>query len=246
MIETWRSKLNCGNKVGVLIMDLSKAFDIINHDLFLSKLKAYGFNENSVSFIRSYLTNRYQRTKIGSTFSDWNKIITGVPQGSILGPLFFNIFINDLFLFANKSEICNYADDNTLYSANKNINQIISNLSNDFETLTKWFYDNYMVLNPDKCHFMTLGFQDQNFDFHYKNVVIKNSAEEKILGITIDNKLNYKAHTINLCIVANPKLSALCRISNYIDSGKCKLSIDAFVKSQFSYCPLMDVLYSRI
>ena len=60
MIETWRSKLNCGNKIGALIMDLSKAFDTINHDLFLSKLKAYGFNENSVSFIRSYLTNRYQ------------------------------------------------------------------------------------------------------------------------------------------------------------------------------------------
>ena len=82
-------------------------------------LNPYGFNGNSVSFIRSYLTNRYQRTKIGSTFSGWNKIITGVPQGSILEPLFFNIYIHDLFLFANKSEICNYDDDNTLYSANQ-------------------------------------------------------------------------------------------------------------------------------
>ena len=80
MIETWILKLNYGNKVGAIIMDLSKAFDTINHDLFLSKLKAYGFNESSVSII-SYLTNRYQRTKIGSTFSDWNKIISGVPQG---------------------------------------------------------------------------------------------------------------------------------------------------------------------
>ena len=97
-------------------------------------------------------------TKIGSTFSDWNKIITGVPQDAILGSLFFNIFINDLFLFANKSKICNYADHNTLYSANKNIIQIIGDRSNDIETLTKWFYDNYMVLNPDKCHFLALGF----------------------------------------------------------------------------------------
>ena len=70
-----------------------------------------------------------------------------------------------------------------------------------------------MILNPDKCHFMTLGFQDQNFDFHYKNVVIRNSAKEKILGITIGNKLNFKSH-INICTVVNQKLSALCNISN--------------------------------
>ena len=138
----------------------------------------------------------------------------------------FNIFTNDLFLFANKSEICNYADDNTLYSANKDIIQIISNLSNDFETLRKCIYDNYMVLNPDKCHFTILDFQDQNFDFHYKNVVIRISTDEKILGITIDNKLNFKSHVINICTVA------LCRISNYIGSDKCKLLVNTFVKSQ--------------
>ena len=96
-----------------------------------------------------------------------------------------------------------------------------------------------MVLNPDKGHFMTLGFQDQNFGFHYKNVVIRISAEEKILGITIVNKLNFKSHLTNICTVANQTLSALCRISNYIDSDKCKLLVNAFVKSQFLYCSLI-------
>ena len=114
MTETWKWKLNCGNKMGELIMDLSKTFDAINHDLPLSKLKAYVFKENSLSFIKIYLTNRYQRTEIDSSFSNWNWIITGYPQILILGPLFFNIFINRLFLFANKSEICNYVDDKTL------------------------------------------------------------------------------------------------------------------------------------
>ena len=100
--------------MGELILDLSKAFDAINQDLPLSKLKAYVFKKNSLSFIKSYLTNRYQRTEIDSSFSNWNRIITGYPQILILGPLFFNIFINRLFLFANKSEISNYVDDNTL------------------------------------------------------------------------------------------------------------------------------------
>ena len=120
-------------------MDLSKAFafDTINHNLFLSKLKAYGFNQNSASFITSYLTNRYQRTKVDCILSNWSKIITEVSQTSILEPLFFNTFINNLFLFANESEICNYADDNILYSANKDTTQIVSDPSDDFETLRK-------------------------------------------------------------------------------------------------------------
>ena len=102
-----------------------------------------------------------------------------------------------------------------------------------------------MVLNPDKCHFTILCFQDQSFDFHYENVVIRNSAEEKILGITIGNKLNFKAHIINFCTVAYQKLSALCKVSNYIDSDKCKLLVNSFVKSQISYCPLIWMFCTR-
>ena len=85
-----------------------------------------------------------------------------MPQRSILGPRFFNIFINDLFLFTSRTEICNYADDNTLYAYNKNVKNILTDLSNDFEKLSEWFY---MVLNPDKCHFMTLCFTNSQSDF---------------------------------------------------------------------------------
>ena len=88
-------------------MDLSKAFDTLNHKLFFKKLQTYGFDKKSLSFIESYFTNRKQRTKIGDSFSKYQGIITGVTQGSILGPLFFNIFIYDLFLTIGRSTLCN-------------------------------------------------------------------------------------------------------------------------------------------
>ena len=113
-------------------MDLSKAFDTLDHSLLLAKLSAYGFDNNLLSFVRSYLTNRIQKCKIENHFSNWREITTGVPQGSILGPLFLNIFINDIFLFAESWNICNNADDNTLFAFGKTFDEVTRKLQNDF------------------------------------------------------------------------------------------------------------------
>ena len=93
-------------------MDLSKAYDCLNHDLMLAKLEAYNFNFQSLQLIESYLKYRKQRLRVGSESSLWLDILRGVPQGSILGPILFNIFINDIFLYITETYICNYADDN--------------------------------------------------------------------------------------------------------------------------------------
>ena len=132
-------------------MDLSKAFDSLNHDLLLAKPEAYGLDNNAVRFMGSYLTNRLQRCKINNSFSEWAKISAGVPQGSILGSLLFNIFTNDIFLFLQKCDLANYADDSTMYTSGKRVSTFIDSLSHEFTILSKLFYNNFVVLNPDKC-----------------------------------------------------------------------------------------------
>ena len=98
-----------------LIERWKKAFDTINHDLLIAKLGAYGFDTESLELIRSYLTNRFQRPKVNTSFSSWSKLFLGVHEGSALGPLLFNIYINDLFYLTEMIDVCNYADDTTFH-----------------------------------------------------------------------------------------------------------------------------------
>ena len=117
LLEKWENTLDKGGFVCAIFLDLSKAFDIMNYDLLIAKLGAYGFQEDALVFMKSYFTNRQQRVRVNSNFSMWEEIISGVPQASILSSLLFNIFLKDLFLFIEKSDLSNYTDDHTLYSS---------------------------------------------------------------------------------------------------------------------------------
>lgn len=131
LIEDWKSAFDRHEYIAAVLMDLSKAFDCLPHDLIILKLKAYGLSEAAADLMHSYLTDRQQRVKLNKHYSDWMTIVKGVPQGSILGPLLFNIFINDKFYFINKASIYKYADDNTLSNCDTNITSLRSVLENE-------------------------------------------------------------------------------------------------------------------
>ena len=136
--------------VATVLMDLFKPYDCIPHDLSIAKLTAYGIDSVGLLLISNYLSRRKQRTKIGSSYSSWHDIVIGVSQGSLLGPLLFNIFINDLFLFIRKSGVCNFADDNKLYSVGKKIENVISDLKTDLIEVVEWFKINSLKANLSK------------------------------------------------------------------------------------------------
>ena len=237
--------MDSGNIAGAVSMGLSKAFDCLNHDLLIAKLEAYGFNERVLQLIYSYLNGRKQTVKVNGSFSTWRETSVGVPQGSVLGPLLFNIYLNDLFLFLNDSNICNYADDTTIYVCDRNNENVINRLENETQILSEWFQNNCMKLNGDKCHLMIFGEKSNDLSIKIGNKTIIESIEERLLGVILDKKLSFKTHVRSLCKKAGQKLYALSRISYLLDSEKLKNIMRAFIMSQFNYCPLVWMFCDR-
>ena len=244
MLESIKNAPNKGLCTGILLTDLSKALDCITHDLLLAKLHVYGFSKQSINLVSNYLCDRIQRTKIGEKYSTWRNVIYGVPQGSILGPLLFNIYINDLFLFSQHFNMTNYADDCSPYEFSGSIDDVILKLQNDSLCLLEWYESNYLKPNPDKWHLL-LTDKGDNYSVLIGTEVISNSMDEKILGVYFDNKLNFNTHLTKLCKKAGQKLHALARVSNFMSINQRKMIMNAFIRSQFSYCPLIWMCHSR-
>ena len=223
MIEKWKRTLDENMKVGTIFMDLSKTFDTLNHRLLLAKLKTYGLQPTGLKQMENYLTGRFQKTKVCNSYSSWSEIIAGVPQGSILGPLLFNIFLNDLFLYPEEIFLSNYADDNTLHSISNTTEDFKKALDNHFRIIENWFHENLMVLNAKKCHYMYFGIGSENDDFIFDGIKLLNSCEEKILGVIIDNELKFDPRIRSMCKKTAQKLGMLNKISSLLGPEKKKI-----------------------
>ena len=175
MLEKWKRAVHNGKVFGILLTNLSKAFDCLSHELLLAKLHAYGFSISALRLIYSYLANRKQKPKINMSYSSWEEILFGVPQGSILG--LFNIFLCNMFFELSQTDFASYAVNNTPYAEADNIDEVITILENDSIQLFVWFSDNQMKANKDKCHLVISN--NEKVSIKIDNIESENTSSEK-------------------------------------------------------------------
>ena len=167
-----------------------------------------------------------------------------VPQGSILGPLVFNIVLCDLFFIMNKTEFASYADDNTSYTSGQNIDNVVRTLEINSVRLFKWCSNNQMKANKDKCHLLLSNKERPTMKIRENQ--IKSSNCEKLLGIKIDNNLTFNEHLNHIIDKASHKTNALSRVAPYMNESKKRILMNSFFWSQFSYFPLVWMFHSRV
>ena len=209
-----------------VLMDLSKAFDCMPHDLLIAKVNAYGFDKKSLVLFYSYLKRRKQCDNLNNIQSTFKALLSGVPEGSILGPMLFNILINDLIGFIKKSSLYNFVHENTITAFEKDITLLKETLQNEAEIAIQWFKDNFMIVNPGKFQAMIInrfGKMENKHEMYIDNKKITSEHSVKLLGIEIENQLKFDNHVSTLCRKAGSQLNTIGRLRKYIGFPKKSL-----------------------
>ena len=228
LLKDRRNKLDNNNVVDAILTNLSKAFDCIPHDLLVTKLDAYGFNRHTIAYIYSYLKNRKKCVRINGTQSYLGDIISDIPQGSILSPILYYLFLKDLFYFILLATVHNFADDNTLTYIGKTILELIGSLESECEVALNFFNENKMIVNPHTNEISKIGSKE-----------IKVTSQVKLLGVEIDDKLNFGQHINCICKSPGNQLNALIRLKRFLGFQDKKVLVNSFVLSNFNYCTLV-------
>jgi hypothetical protein len=249
MCEYWKHHLNEGHRTIAVLLDLSKAFDTINHDLLVEKLRLYKFDQAAITIINSYLQQRYNVVKQGDLKSKMELLRTGVPQGSILGPLLFIIFINDINYLNISSKLFIYADDTTVTYACESLVNLVSTITTDLATISSWLHHNHLILNVAKTQSVDFAISNRGRKREQAPPLVVNGQvvnyvdKFTLLGVSFDKFLKFDDHTINICKKINIKIFILSRCAHLFHLNFKTVLFKLFIQSHFDYC---STVYSHL
>ena len=223
MIDSWLHAIDNGQMIGVVLVDFKKAFDLVDHQIFLSKLEIYGIKDDALQWFKTYLTQRKQQVYVNNSKSDIGQVSYGVPQGSILGPLLFLLFINDLPLYVNNVNTDLYADDTTLYDIQNSVEDIENNLQIALDRLNTWCKCNGMLLNSSKTKIMLVTTNQKRqrldkeiLDLKFNEESLSMISNDKILGVFVDQNLTWSDHIRHLSKKITSSIWLLWKVKKFL------------------------------
>jgi hypothetical protein len=234
------SNMDNGYLTGAVFIDLSKAFDTVDHELLVNKLRSLGMDDICVQWFISYLGNRSQVTSVASTLSSSAAVTVGVPQGSILGPLLFLIYVNDLVKCPLQSEIVLYADDTVLYCSGKNVHELELQLNDDLSVVSHWFNRNLLTINTSKCKFMVFGSTRklnniETVDIYINRSTLDRTDKFKYLGIIFNQSLTWHDHVDYLVKKINQRIGLMKRVKHLLPISARITLYNSLIAPLFDY-----------
>ena len=246
IIDLWLNAIDSGKIVGVVLVDFKKAFDLVDHEILKDKMEIYGIKDEALLWLNSYLTDRKQQVTIDNTKSDFKPISCGVPQWSILGPLLFLLFINDLPLYTNNVFTDLYADDTTLYDIQDSIEQIENNLQSALSSLHIWCKQNGMKLNSAKTKVMLVTssqkrqrLTNDNLDLMFNNESLNMIPNDKILGLFVDNNLTWSEHIKFLTKKISSNTWLLSKIKRFLSTDHRVQFYKSYIQPHIDFCNIV-------